>query len=70
MDKDLLKDFKKQSSLESEFSRMAEVILQESLKKFRLERLRKEIDNVLSRRDREEFMRLTSELNKLMKRKN
>ena len=51
MDKDLLNGFKKQISSETEFSRMAEIILRESLKKFRLERLRKEIDNALSRRD-------------------
>lgn len=64
MDKDLLRNSPKQSS-ETEFSRMAEMFLNESIRRFRLEKLRKEIDNALLKRDKYEFIRLTDELNKL-----
>ncbi len=64
MDKDLLHNSPKQSS-ETEFSRMAEMFLNESIRRFRLEKLRKEIDNALLKRDKYEFIRLTDELNKL-----
>ncbi|MET3696106.1 uncharacterized protein YpiB (UPF0302 family) [Bacillus oleivorans] len=45
---------------------IAEKLLENSLKTFQKERLLKEIDNALDQQDRERFIKLTKELNRIM----
>lgn len=64
MKKDLLNNSLQQST-ETEFSQMAEMVLNESIMRYRQEKLRGEIDKALLKRDKKEFMRLAAELNEI-----
>lgn len=63
MNKDLLN--LPQPSIEEHFSLLAEQILSESLLEYKKEKLRKEIDQSLQERNKERFLRLTTELNNI-----
>ncbi|MDF1509157.1 IDEAL domain-containing protein [Robertmurraya sp. DFI.2.37] len=60
MNKDLLK--LPEPSIEEQLSMLAEQVLNESLISYRKEKLKKEIDKSLQERNKEEFLRLSSEL--------
>lgn len=60
MNKDLLK--LPEPSIEEQLSMLAEQVLNESLLEFKKEKLKKEIDRALRERNKEEFLRLSSEL--------
>lgn len=64
MKKDLLNNSPQQST-ETEFSQMAEMVLNESIMRYRQEKLRGEIDEALLKRDKKKFLRLAAELNSL-----
>ncbi|MEQ2525447.1 IDEAL domain-containing protein [Robertmurraya yapensis] len=63
MNKDLLK--LPEPTVAEQLSVLAEQILNESLLEYRKEKLRKEIDQSLLERDKDEFLRLSSELNSI-----
>lgn len=63
MNKDMLK--LPEPSVEEQLSLLAEQVLHESLLEYKREKLRKEIDKSLQQRNKDEFLRLTSELNKI-----
>lgn len=63
MNKDLLK--LPDPSVEEQFSLLAEQILNDSLLEYRREKLRKEIDISLQERNKDDFLRLTAELNNI-----
>lgn len=63
MKKDLLN--LPEPQIEEELSKMAEEILNESLLEYKRKKLREEIDKSLQERNKQEFLRLTSELNNL-----
>jgi uncharacterized protein YpiB (UPF0302 family) len=60
LNKDLLK--LPEPSIEEQLSMLAEQVLNESLLEFKKEKLKKEIDRALRERNKEEFLRLSSEL--------
>ncbi|GIN61020.1 hypothetical protein J27TS8_10130 [Robertmurraya siralis] len=63
MNKDLLK--LPEPSIEEQLSMLAEQVLNESLISYKKEKLKKEIDKSLQERNKEEFLRLSSELNNI-----
>lgn len=63
MNKDLLK--LPEPSIEEQLSMLAEQVLNESLVSYKKEKLKKEIDKSLKDRNKEEFLRLSSELNNI-----
>ncbi|WP_449619946.1 IDEAL domain-containing protein [Robertmurraya sp. Marseille-Q9965] len=63
MNKDLLK--LPEPTVAEQLSVLAEQILNESLLEYRKEKLRKEIDQSLLERNKDEFLRLSSELNSI-----
>ncbi|EWG11123.1 IDEAL domain-containing protein [Cytobacillus firmus] len=50
---------------EENVSLLAEQVLNQALKEYRIEKLREKIDEALTSRNQEEFMRLTDELKKI-----
>lgn len=50
---------------EENVSLLAEQVLNQALKVYRIEKLREKIDEALTSRNQEEFMRLTDELKKI-----
>lgn len=60
------KDALKKSPEERHNSFIVDLILDELLLKFRKERLLKEIDKSLMERNKDEFLRLTNELNSIL----
>ncbi|PAE26230.1 IDEAL domain-containing protein [Bacillus sp. 7894-2] len=50
---------------EENVSLLAEQVLNQALKEYRLEKLREKIDEALTNRNQKEFMRLTDELKKI-----
>jgi uncharacterized protein YpiB (UPF0302 family) len=63
LNRDLLK--LPEPTVEEQLSVLAEQILNESLLEYRKVKLRKEIDKSLQERNKEEFLRLSSELNSI-----
>lgn len=63
MNKDLLK--LPEPSLEEQLSLLAEQVLHESILEYKREKLRKEIDKSLQERNKDDFIRLTTELNNI-----
>ncbi|TKC19430.1 IDEAL domain-containing protein [Robertmurraya kyonggiensis] len=63
MNKDLLK--LPEPTVAEQLSVLAEQILNESLLEYRKEKLREEIDQSLQERNKDEFLRLSSELNSI-----
>lgn len=63
MNKDLLK--LPEPTVAEQLSVLAEQILNESLLEYRKEKLRREIDQSLQERNKDEFLRLSSELNSI-----
>lgn len=55
----------KQAGLDAMYSLFAEMVLEESIRTFRKEQLKKEIDHSLERGDKDAFLRLTRELKML-----
>lgn len=49
------------------YSKLADMVLNKALLKFRKEQLRKEIDQTLENRNKEEFLRLTEKLKMIHK---
>ncbi|MCM3707523.1 MULTISPECIES: IDEAL domain-containing protein [Cytobacillus] len=50
---------------EENVSLLAEQVLNQALKEYRVEKLRKKIDEALTSRNKKEFMRLTEELKQI-----
>ncbi|KAF0817787.1 MULTISPECIES: IDEAL domain-containing protein [unclassified Cytobacillus] len=50
---------------EENVSLLAEQVLNQALKEYRIEKLRKKIDDSLTSRNKKEFMRLTEELKQI-----
>lgn len=50
---------------EENVSLLAEQVLNQALKEYRIEKLRKKIDEALTSRNKKEFMRLTEELKQI-----
>ncbi|KML37348.1 IDEAL domain-containing protein [Cytobacillus firmus] len=50
---------------EENVSLLAEQVLNQALKEYRIEKLREKIDEALTSRNQKEFMRLTDELKKI-----
>ncbi|MDQ0156632.1 IDEAL domain-containing protein [Robertmurraya andreesenii] len=63
MNKDLLN--LPEPTTEEQLSLLAEQVISEALLEHRREKLRKEIDKSLQERNKDEFLRLTTELNKI-----
>ncbi|MDM5312343.1 IDEAL domain-containing protein [Peribacillus frigoritolerans] len=54
-----------QPEVSAKVSEFAEMVLNNALRNFRKEQIRKEIDQSLQDRNKEEFLRLTGELNNI-----